>query len=979
VSRSTSIRTVLVDSSPKISGPGWVLLLAVALLMLIPTFVPSVREGSNAPASIAAFKGSPSPTALVGPPAYGEGSTSDQNAGVGSATRHAASPPAPLPGAWTLESPANTPPSTQSGGMIYDPVAGEFVLFGGNSAGAALGDTWVYKTGQWTDLTSTLTTAPQARWYFSFVWDAADQYGLLFGGRNQTADLNDTWAFNGTWSQINTTTAPPPLTSGRTAYDAADGYVVLFGGYSIMIGAPSNYNFTWTYRAGAWTNITSTVVGAPATPQLVTYSAYDSTDGYVLLYGGSTVGNLTCGTTGDTWTYLNGTYKDLTSSAPYAPPVSLGSRMMADDPALGGVVLYGGWDGGYCAYSNETWEYRAGTWYDENLTDNPGPLWDAPTAGDGPNGSVLLFSGNTVPNTSTQSTETWNLTPALLVAIGGTTAGIVPFTVNVSSSVIGVAPFTYNWSWGDGSTDNTTANASHTYATVGTFSVSLSVSDLYGKVTVAGTKVHVYLMIGVLANSSVDAGDAPLTVEFSADVIGGVIPDRVAWSFGDGGTATTVNAAHVYESAGNFTWRLNATDSQGHRASANGTVHVVPMLVAEAVRLNATRGIEPFPVALTVTVSGGAPPYAYLWNLGDGTRATSGNATTHVYSAAGNFTGNVTITDAYAARTVQTFLVQVADPMSLQSDVTPREGVAPLLVQFQGTASGGFPPYTYAWAFDFGNAGSSGATVGYSYTAPGRYAPVLVVNDSDGHQINAQFAVTVVRSLSLMLSVTPTVPVSANPVALSIGTVGGLGPFTYEWGFGDGTSLSGGANESHTYHASGDFRVTVTVTDELGEIQTASATVQVVAPLAVAVVSNVTNVTVGQTFGLLAQVEGGLAPVTVNWTDLPAGCPTSPHTATVDCTAELTGTYDVGVWVNDSAGQTRHANTTVNILPIPPAAPVAPLSLFTLELALGFVAIAAAVVIAAVFRFRRRPATPSWEGPESGSETAELPPPPPTE
>ena len=213
---------------------------------------------------------------------------------------------------------------------------------------------------------------------------------------------------------------------------------MLFGGYSIMIGVPSNYNFTWTYRAGAWTNITSTVVGAPATPQLVTYSAYDSTDGYVLLYGGSTVGNLTCGTTGDTWTYLNGTYKDLTSSAPYAPPVSLGSRMMADDPALGGVVLYGGWDGGYCAYSNETWEYLGpGPGTTRISPTTPGRSGTLPPPATWPNGSVLLFSGNTVPNTSTQSTETWNLTPALLVAIGGTTAGIVPFTVNVSSSVIG--------------------------------------------------------------------------------------------------------------------------------------------------------------------------------------------------------------------------------------------------------------------------------------------------------------------------------------------------------------------------------------------------------------------------------------------------------------------------------------------------------------------------------------------------------------
>lgn len=310
-------------------------------------------------------------------------------------------------GHWTVIAPRSSPHSRQSGGMVYDPLAKEFVLFGGYSNGP-LGDTWIFKNNTWTQLA--LNVTPAARWYFSMVWDAYDGYVLLFGGRNLNSDFNDTWMFNGTaWTQLNLAVAPPPMTSGRIAYDAHDGYVVMYGGYSIMAGAPAYYNTTWTFRAGAWANQTANVHNAPPDPHVVTYAAYDALDRVVLLFGGTSAGNAACTTPGHTWIYTGGKYANISRRVGTAPPLIEGSRMMAYDAGFPGVVLYGGWDGSYCRFSNQTWVFHNLTWTLHKLAYNPGPLWDADFASNGH--IVLLFGGNTVPYTGGQSKLTWTLKP----------------------------------------------------------------------------------------------------------------------------------------------------------------------------------------------------------------------------------------------------------------------------------------------------------------------------------------------------------------------------------------------------------------------------------------------------------------------------------------------------------------------------------------------------------------------------------------
>ncbi|MET0415161.1 MAG: PKD domain-containing protein, partial [Actinoplanes sp.] len=72
------------------------------------------------------------------------------------------------------------------------------------------------------------------------------------------------------------------------------------------------------------------------------------------------------------------------------------------------------------------------------------------------------------------------------------------------------------------------------------------------------------------------AGTAPVTVEFdgTATDAEGDTPLTYAWDFGDGGTATTLDASHTYTVPGTFTATLTVTDSRGAKSYANVPVRV---------------------------------------------------------------------------------------------------------------------------------------------------------------------------------------------------------------------------------------------------------------------------------------------------------------------------------------------------------------------------------------------------------------------
>ena len=73
--------------------------------------------------------------------------------------------------------------------MTYDAEDGYALLFGGEGTGFAyLNDTWTYANGNWTNVTSRLSTAPQGSASDLMAYDAADGYVVLYQGKDEEGD-----------------------------------------------------------------------------------------------------------------------------------------------------------------------------------------------------------------------------------------------------------------------------------------------------------------------------------------------------------------------------------------------------------------------------------------------------------------------------------------------------------------------------------------------------------------------------------------------------------------------------------------------------------------------------------------------------------------------------------------------------------------------------------------------------------------------
>jgi len=246
--------------------------------------------------------------------------------------------------------------------------------------------------------------------------------------------------------------------------------------------------------------------------------------------------------------------------------------------------------------------------------------------------------------------------------------------------------------------------------------------------------------------ASPTSGDAPLTVSFTGSATGGTPPYTFGWTFGDGQSSTTQNPSHVYSAAGNYTATLTVRDSQSATNSKSLTMNVTAATsqLTAAAAANPGSGQAPLAVNFTGSASGGTAPYTYRWTFGDGQSLTSQNPT-HTYSAAGNYAAILTVTDSQSATATNSVSISVtgtAGQLIATASASPTSGLAPLAVNFGGSATGGTPPYTYSW--DFGD-GSSSATQNpsHTYSAIGNYTATLTVTDSGSANANATVSITV--------------------------------------------------------------------------------------------------------------------------------------------------------------------------------------------------------------------------------------------
>ncbi len=260
----------------------------------------------------------------------------------------------------------------------------------------------------------------------------------------------------------------------------------------------------------------------------------------------------------------------------------------------------------------------------------------------------------------------------------------------------------------------------------------------------------------------------------------------------------------------------------------------------------------------------------------------------------------------------------------------PYNGTVNEPVTFDGSGSND-PDGTivaYDWDFGDGNTGT-GVSPTHTYIATGTFTVTLTVTDDVGATDTATTTATIGEGNQ---------PPVADPNGPYTGTVGEPVTFdgsgsndpdgtivAYDWDFGDGNTGTG-MTPTHTYAADGTYNVTLTVTDDAGETDSATttATIGTVPPNQppVADPNGPYTGTVGEpvTFDSSGSSDPDGTIVAYDWDfgDGNTGTGVSPaHSYAAD------GMYTVTLAVTDDAGATDTATTTAIIGTVPNQPPIA--------------------------------------------------------
>ncbi len=478
---------------------------------------------------------------------------------------------------------------------------------------------------------------------------------------------------------------------------------------------------------------------------------------------------------------------------------------------------------------------------------------------------------NTVPNAGFTST-----TNVLTATFTNTTVGGV----------------TYAWEFGDGDTSSV-VNPVHTYATDGTYTVTLSATNACGT-TVKTQSVTVATIPTAGFTISNGSGCAPLTVQFTNTSSSNAT--SYDWQFPGGNPSSSTNQnppSVVYALSGTYIVTLTVSNVAGS-SSFSQTIVVDPLPTA-----NFSASVTDLTASFTNSSYNGI---TYSWDFGDGGSSTNPNPS-HDYATDGTYTVVLTATNDCGTNTfTQNVVINTVPGAAFTANNT--NGCAVLEVAFTDVSIGN--PVSWDWAFPGGVPSSSNQqnpTV--QYFSAGVYDVTLVVTFAGGgtSSFTQQSLVNVAGAPTVGFSTSVNGP-SASFTNTSVGAT------SYVWNFGDGSN-STQVNPTHNYANDGVYNVVLTATNSCGS----------------SIIEHSVTISTPPTAGF-SYNGTGCAPFTVVFTntsssnatsyawDFPGGNPPTSTAANPTATWNTPGVYIVTLTASNASGSSTSTGTiTVGAAP----------------------------------------------------------------
>lgn len=372
---------------------------------------------------------------------------------------------------------------------------------------------------------------------------------------------------------------------------------------------------------------------------------------------------------------------------------------------------------------------------------------------------------------------------------------------------------TYSWNFGDGVT-STLQNPVHTYTAVGTYTVSLLVTNISSSCDYTKTDVITIANEQALFTASPTQLCKNSSTTFTATSIqSNPAIVNFEWDFDDGtGTFSGNNISHVFVNAGQYDVRLIITDVNGCKDT---------LLRPNYITVNGpTAGFTPavpgscLNAAVTFTdlsVTDGTHAITnWYWNYGDGISDTlTAPPFQHMYSGSGVYNVSLVVQDNYGCKdslNVPNALIistPVADYVSIDTLSCPGKPVI-----FQSLSTG--PNLTYAWTFGDGGTSTLANPV-HVYIADGNYTVNLTVTDQYGCTASKSIPQYIIVNTPVAdFSVTDSFT-SCPPLIMQFNN-SSQHVQSYVWDFGDGGGTSTVVSPPYSYGLPGVYTAQLTVT-----------------------------------------------------------------------------------------------------------------------------------------------------------------------
>jgi PKD repeat protein len=433
-------------------------------------------------------------------------------------------------------------------------------------------------------------------------------------------------------------------------------------------------------------------------------------------------------------------------------------------------------------------------------------------------GNLQLNKNFTLTNLSSGDYE-WQIQAVDQGFLGGVWSSLATFTVksaqaffqsievclglptrftDMSVAANGIA--SWEWDFGDGAYSSL-QNPGHTFASSGTFSVRLTITDTEG--------TQDFLVKDVVVKPKPEAGfNAPDVCQGTATAFtnstddNGLTISSWFWDFGDGQTSILQNPpAHGYLGAADYTVELKALASNGCRDSVAKTVTVGAYPIAAVTADAPLTFCKGDSVTLTVPLN---INYTYTWKA-DGTAITGASLNKYTAKLTGSYIVDVVNTKGNCLTTSSAVNVvaqnaPVAPLISAGGNVTFCQGDS-VVLDVPNTSN-----YSYQWKLNGGAVGTD--SYQYSAKASGNYS--LTVTNTLGCSNDAtntlDITVNPKPSLPTVNLSGPTTFCQGNSLELTVTSSSGL---TYQWE-NNGASISGATLNKLTASTPGVYALRIT-------------------------------------------------------------------------------------------------------------------------------------------------------------------------